>query len=143
MRRLLLVLAIAGCHHHRSQPVGRIDFTDEGTKVAHTRMHGGHVDVWEQLDTDSADNFRALYELKLTDGANEWTQNCDPLDPAVTTQQQVSTHDGSIRVRFTGKMRCSFDVPNGTYDAQAKLILSRPRPASLTIAHMDVIFEQQ
>lgn len=140
MRKVALagVLVLVGCGHRE---VGRLDLTDEGMKTAPTTIHRGHVEVWTELDVDSSDNFRALYELKLTDGTNDWTQHCDPFDPSTTILPKQSFHDGSLRVCFTGKLRCSFDVPDGKYTAEAKLILSS-RPASLEIHHMDVVFKQ-
>ena len=141
MRNLTFLgaLVLFGCS---GTEVGKIDFADQGTATSHTGIHGGHVDVWVHLDIAFDDDVSAYYHVKLTDGSRVVVeQDCTPFDPVVKHFEVKTQFGKTMTLRYTGKMRCAFDVPEGTYDAEAELFLPK-RPASLKIKHMNLVFKQ-
>lgn len=141
MRHLTLVILaflVVGC----TKEVGRVDFADAGTNGSYAPVPGGHLDLWTKVDIAFDDDVGAMYHVKLLDGTNVVAEtDCNPFDTS-TKMAHISTVVGDHHTeRYRGKMRCSFDVPVGSYDAVAELTFFK-RPASLEVRHMDLVFKQ-
>ena len=135
---LLGAFILLGCS---GTEVGKIDFSEAGTGTSHTAIHGGHVDVWTHVNVAFDDEAAAYYHVKLTDGTRVVAeQDCTPFDPVVKHMEIKTTVGRHETLRYVGKMRCAFDLPDGTYDAEATLFVKQP--TTLKITHLNLVFKQ-
>lgn len=141
VKRALLIVATllaTGC----TKEVGRVDFADAGTNGSYAPVPGGHLDVWAKVDISFEDDVSAGYRVSLLESGKEIaTSDCNPFDVTVKMGEMKTQFGKRQRLRYSGKTKCSFDVPPGSYDVVAQLVLPN-RPASLEVRHLDLVFKQ-
>lgn len=112
----MLLLILSSC---KTDEIGRTSIKD--TREYQILFHhtGGKIEVWTDLDVEFKGDSEFWYEIVITENGNEVAETrCDPFLVSDQLMARTVQAEGKTKVSYIAKMTCSFNLPQGEYDAK-------------------------